>query len=187
MGIVNLNSLLFQLILKSNSNILTKKLLYKKFCNIALSKYCNIALSLYRNIACENRPSDEGLKESILYILDSYLAPGPSLRNWLRKFQTKAKLSLLISLHSASVGFDLLLGWLRSRIAWTSTSPLFTRKGRRPTRSRAWSSSEMSRTGSPFWYKIFNLFWDLTSNYNEQKERTDYSKEAHLRHRILLF
>jgi hypothetical protein len=52
----NLNSWLFQLILKSNSKILTKK-------NIALAKYCNNALSFYRNIACENRPSDEGLKE----------------------------------------------------------------------------------------------------------------------------
>jgi hypothetical protein len=30
--------------------------------NIVLSKYCNIALSFYQNIACENRPSDEGLK-----------------------------------------------------------------------------------------------------------------------------
>jgi hypothetical protein len=40
---------LFQLILKSNGNILTKKLLFYRY--IALSQYCFIAISLYRNIA----------------------------------------------------------------------------------------------------------------------------------------
>ncbi len=53
--IENLNSWIFQLILKSNSIILAK--------NIALSIYCNIALSFYRNIACKNHSCDVALTD----------------------------------------------------------------------------------------------------------------------------
>jgi hypothetical protein len=57
------NSWLFKLILKSKSNILSKK-----YC------FINIALSFYRNIACENRPSDEGLRDfsEVIWYIGTY-------------------------------------------------------------------------------------------------------------------
>jgi hypothetical protein len=91
--IENLNSWLFQLILKRKSNILTKKILLHQYWFI-----------FYRNIACENCPSDEGLN-----VTKHRSLPGSRsilLKRWLIRFAMSipSLLELLTEMTGAGIG-----------------------------------------------------------------------------------
>ncbi len=88
MWIEILNSWLFQLILKSKSNMLTKKYCFcqKKYC------FISIEISLYRNIACENRPSDESLKDSTYF---SFVFDFASFKNSITPASNQTSISSL--------------------------------------------------------------------------------------------